>query len=209
MSAPSGDIGHPGDDPHTTCAGRQGAVERTRPAMTNPTPTPPASSPAPDVGGHRDRLVALVLGAGGSAGHAFHTGVLAALADHAGWDARDAELIIGTSAGSGVSALLRGGLSPADIYAHQRGRPLSAEGDEVVARLPRAPGTAASSGPVVPSRRRSVWHCGAWRIGRPDPASASRASHPEVLAAPNRSETAMARCIPAGPTGPSGWWRCG
>ncbi len=87
----------------------------------------------------RNRVVALVLGAGGSAGHAFHSGVLAALADHARWDARDAELIIGTSAGSGVSALLRGGMAPADLYAYQRGGPLSAAGDALRARLPLAP----------------------------------------------------------------------
>ena len=43
--------------------------------------------------------IGLVLGAGGAVGHAFHAGVLAALAEETGWDARDAEVIVGTSAG--------------------------------------------------------------------------------------------------------------
>ena len=74
--------------------------------------------------GHR---VGLVLGAGGPVGHAFHTGVLAALAD-AGWDARDAAVIVGTSIGAVTGALLRAGVAPADLYARATGQPMSAEG---------------------------------------------------------------------------------
>jgi NTE family protein len=51
--------------------------------------------------------VGLVLGAGGVTGEAFHRGVLQALRDVAGWDARDAEVVVGTSAGSLVGASLR------------------------------------------------------------------------------------------------------
>jgi NTE family protein len=58
--------------------------------------------------------IALVLGAGGVIGGAYHAGALAALAEVTGWDARDADLIIGTSAGSGVASSLRLGISPAD-----------------------------------------------------------------------------------------------
>lgn len=54
--------------------------------------------------------VGLVLGAGGYAGHAFHAGVLGALQGHTGWDPHDASHIVGTSAGSVVGAMLRGGL---------------------------------------------------------------------------------------------------
>jgi NTE family protein len=49
----------------------------------------------------------LVLGAGGVTGEAFHRGVLRALQDGAGYDARTAEVIVGTSAGSLVAASLR------------------------------------------------------------------------------------------------------
>lgn len=51
--------------------------------------------------------VGLVLGAGGIVGEAFHRGVVRALRDAAGWDAREASLIVGTSAGSLMAASLR------------------------------------------------------------------------------------------------------
>jgi len=54
--------------------------------------------------------IGLVLGAGGSVGHAYHAGVLAAIAEATGWSPNSAELIVGTSAGSLVAALLRAGL---------------------------------------------------------------------------------------------------
>jgi NTE family protein len=87
-----------------------------------------------DVSSLQGRRVGLVLGAGGPVGHAFHTGVLAALAD-AGWDARDAAVIVGTSIGAVTGALVRAGVAPADLYARATGRPMSAEG------LARSPGT--------------------------------------------------------------------
>ena len=65
--------------------------------------------------------VGLVLGAGGAVGHAFHAGALAALEDETGWDARDADVIVGTSAGSVVAALLRAGFGPQDLYDEARG----------------------------------------------------------------------------------------
>ena len=60
------------------------------------------------------RSIALVLGAGGVIGGAYHAGALAALAEQTGWDARTADLIVGTSAGSGVASSLRLDISPAD-----------------------------------------------------------------------------------------------
>lgn len=53
--------------------------------------------------------VTLVLGAGGPVGKAFHAGVLRAIADHCGWEARAADVIVGTSAGAHIGALLRVG----------------------------------------------------------------------------------------------------
>jgi NTE family protein len=50
--------------------------------------------------------VGLVLGAGGLTGDAFHRGVLRALHDR-GYDARTADVIVGTSAGAMVGAFLR------------------------------------------------------------------------------------------------------
>src|SRR5258708_5386455 len=65
--------------------------------------------------------IGLVLGAGGAVGGAFHAGVLSTLADELGWDARTAEVVVGTSAGSATGAILRAGLSPDDLARRARG----------------------------------------------------------------------------------------
>lgn len=91
--------------------------------------------------------IALVLGAGGVIGGAYDVGALAALAEVTGWDARTADLIVGTSAGSGVAASLRIGLSPRDLARRAQDQPLSAAGRALVGRaaservrLPEHPG---------------------------------------------------------------------
>ncbi len=58
--------------------------------------------------------VGLVLGAGGLAGFAYNTAALAVLQRLTGWDPRTADLIVGTSAGSNVGALLRGNVPVSD-----------------------------------------------------------------------------------------------
>lgn len=87
---------------------------------------------------------ALVLGAGGPVGHAFHAGILAGLRDALGWDARAADLVVGTSAGSQVAVLLRAGVPPMDLLARVLNRPLSDESAAVAAHfirpdMPRRP----------------------------------------------------------------------
>jgi NTE family protein len=82
--------------------------------------------------------VGVVLGAGGVIGHAFHAGVLAALDDTAGFDARDAETIVGTSAGSVVGALLRAGFRATDIAARATDSPMTPEGDRLAVQADRA-----------------------------------------------------------------------
>jgi NTE family protein len=83
--------------------------------------------------------VALVLGAGGPVGHAFHAAVLAALAEGCDWDARTADLIVGTSAGAQAGALLRAGLSPRDMLARVTGEPLSPVGASIARLLQHPP----------------------------------------------------------------------
>ena len=80
------------------------------------------------------RRIGLVLGAGGVVGHAYHAGVLAALEEHLGWDARDATVVVGTSAGSVVGSILRAGIGPTDLAARSTGDPLSPEAARLVAR---------------------------------------------------------------------------
>lgn len=77
--------------------------------------------------------VGVVLGAGGIVGAAFHAGVLTALAE-AGFDARDAGIIVGTSAGSAVAASLRAGFPPIDLAARNLGERISDEAAAIVGR---------------------------------------------------------------------------
>jgi len=93
--------------------------------------------------------VGLVLGAGGVAGGAFHAGVLAALAEVAGWDPRQAEIIVGTSAGSISGTSLRAGLPAPDLLARAQDRRLSAEGQRVI----RSVGAIPSPPPLKPARQ--------------------------------------------------------
>lgn len=72
--------------------------------------------------------IALVLGGGGPVGHAFHCGLLAALETASGWDPREADLALGTSAGAQVVALLRANMSASDLLARVVGGELSDEG---------------------------------------------------------------------------------
>ena len=59
---------------------------------------------------------ALVLAGGGAAGNAWELGLIAGLS-HAGVDVTEADLIIGTSAGSTVAAQITSGTGPAELYA--------------------------------------------------------------------------------------------
>lgn len=97
--------------------------------------------------------VGLVLGAGGVAGGSWHAGALAALAESTGWDARRAEVIVGTSAGSITGASLRAGLSPGDLHADAIGAPLSPSGAALLGRLRTREGFArvSRSGPPRPA----------------------------------------------------------
>ena len=104
--------------------------------------------------------VGLVLGAGGLTGTAFHAGVLTALAEDVGWDAREAEVVVGTSAGSTSAALVRAGFPPADYLPRVLGRPLSAEGEAILGGLPPLvdpqPGAGRRRGPASPDLLRAV-----------------------------------------------------
>jgi NTE family protein len=65
--------------------------------------------------------IGLVLGAGGILGSAWMTGALANLAERVGRPLGEAEVILGTSAGSVLGAALRCGMTVDELLAHQRG----------------------------------------------------------------------------------------
>jgi NTE family protein len=135
--------------------------------------------------------VGLVLGAGGVVGGAYHAGALAALSESAGWDAREAEVIVGTSAGSIAAAALRAGLSGPDQFARSTSAPLSPEGQMLVGHL--APVLELPTRPPFPR-------------GLPLPASPQLAATALLPPWSARPFAALAGLLPAGsvPTAPIG-----
>jgi NTE family protein len=86
----------------------------------------------------------LVLGAGGVLGFSWAVGALTALQESEGFDVRDAEVIVGTSAGSVTAALLGCGVPVDVMLRHQQGIP--APGDPVIHYDDEADG----AGPLPP-----------------------------------------------------------
>ncbi|HSP36848.1 MAG TPA: patatin-like phospholipase family protein [Frankiaceae bacterium] len=95
----------------------QQIVDLTRPR--------PATGPAPEPG--RPKRRGLVLGAGGVLGAAWTVGALRALELATGWDPRTAEVVVGTSAGSVLSAFVTLGVSTEQMANHQRGLTVAGE----------------------------------------------------------------------------------
>ena len=77
---------------------------------------------------------ALVLGAGGVTGVAWQLGLLAGLADH-GANLANADLLVGTSAGAVVAALVTSGASLAELYAAQLRPPAAGEAKAKLAAM--------------------------------------------------------------------------
>ncbi len=65
----------------------------------------------------------LVLGGGGVLGASWMIGALTAVEEAYGWDPREADVLVGTSAGSVLSALLASGIGTPTLIAHQHGQP--------------------------------------------------------------------------------------
>lgn len=75
-----------------------------------------------------ERSLALVLGGGGAAGHAWTIGIIAGLGE-AGVDmTQAADLVIGTSSGATAAAQVRSGLSPAELLASVLSPPVPSAG---------------------------------------------------------------------------------
>ncbi|HEY3735676.1 MAG TPA: patatin-like phospholipase family protein [Streptosporangiaceae bacterium] len=96
--------------------------------------------------GERPR-VGLVLGAGGVLGAAWMTGVLPSLAERLPCPVGDADVIVGTSAGSVIAAALRCGISIDEMVAYQRGEATG---------LLRDPGLQVLDGPLPPLPRLRI-----------------------------------------------------
>ncbi|MGF0310392.1 MULTISPECIES: patatin-like phospholipase family protein [Nocardiaceae] len=101
---------------------------------------------------------ALVLGGGGVAGIAWQTGLLLGLAE-SGADVTDAEMLLGTSAGSSVAAQISSGATLAELFERQADESkqddephAEATIDELVSMLARAAQN--SDGSAIDTRRR-------------------------------------------------------
>ncbi|MFJ8044959.1 patatin-like phospholipase family protein [Kitasatospora sp. NPDC096147] len=68
----------------------------------------------------------LVLGGGGVLGAAWAVGALRAVEEETGWRPGEAEVVLGTSAGSILGAVLAAGVGTAELTDHQRGLELTA-----------------------------------------------------------------------------------
>lgn len=106
---------------------------------TTPSSAPRSSSTA---AGNSDKR-ALVLAGGGAAGNAWELGLIAGLSD-AGVEVTEAELVIGTSAGSTVAAQITSGTRLAELYAAilaEAHQPRAGNGGSAGGRAPKSPGS--------------------------------------------------------------------
>lgn len=67
----------------------------------------------------------IVLGGGGVLGGTWAVGALCALEDRLGFRANDADVIVGTSAGSVIASMLGCGVTPTQLKQHYRGEPIT------------------------------------------------------------------------------------
>jgi NTE family protein len=75
--------------------------------------------------GATEKRTALVLGGGGVLGASWMVGALCALEEVRGVNVSDMDIIVGTSAGSVIGALLAAGVTPQQLSAHQHGEPIT------------------------------------------------------------------------------------
>src|SRR3954454_14190338 len=120
--------------------------------------------------------VGLVLGAGGVLGASWLIGALEARETEPGWSPSEAELIIGTSAGSAVGALVADGIPPAYMNAYASGSALDevaetqGRGNETAKRVTQLADRAAVSGGAAGASRYRLQRAlppigpGSWRL---------------------------------------------
>jgi NTE family protein len=141
----------------------------------------------------------LVLGAGGVLGAAWSIGALCAIEEVEGWDPRDADVIVGTSAGAVLAALLASGVSAQTLRDHQRGLPLP-EGMRIVWDHDRSTGGALPGRPPLQVGSRALLRRGALHPGRV-PASALF----WALVPPGRRDLESVRQMVSGLTPEADW----
>jgi NTE family protein len=116
---------------------------------------------------------ALILGGSGVAGIAWETGVLMGLAD-AGLDVRNADLFVGTSAGSCVAAQMTSGLLLEDLFQRQIDPALQAK--EIAAKIdwPKMMAALAAASQGVTNTAEALRRIGALALSWPTVPEAAR-----------------------------------
>src|SRR5277367_5224207 len=105
----------PSSTPRISPAATSDGIAVTRTPRHGNWPMPGQQADATRQAGNSSKR-ALVLAGGGAAGNAWQLGLIAGLSD-AGVEVTEADLIIGTSAGSTVAAQITSGTRPAELYA--------------------------------------------------------------------------------------------
>lgn len=101
----------------------------------------------------------LVLGGGGLLGIAWMTAVLDSYQRESGWDPREAEILIGTSAGSILTGFLGCGISVTDLMRHQLGEDVSGELEGIHLDYESASGGSMPPRPsFLPGSRGLIWN---------------------------------------------------
>lgn len=98
------------------------------------------------------KKTALVLGCGGVAGAAWSIAVLAELEKQRQWDARDASVLVGTSAGAVLAALLSAGTPVSRMVASEKGEQLDCtwqHDSDTGGALPPLPAARLTAAPLV------------------------------------------------------------
>jgi NTE family protein len=141
--------------------------------------------------------IAVVFSAGGGKGDPFHSGVVGAIAEHTGWDATNADLVVGTSAGSFTSTALRAGLRASDVEARHTAAPLSAEGQAIVDRIVTPYEEPTSDRSLAPSAPRMALKA-VWPPWRSDPVRLAYGLLPDGNRSGEAIATRMDELLPDG-----------
>jgi NTE family protein len=148
--------------------------------------------------------VGLVLGAGGVQGGAWLTGGLDALAAETGWDPATAEVVVGTSAGSMLAALLCSGVPPWFMVAHSAGETFEGITDakgRPAAEADRAGGAAYKFNPGWPPVGPGSWSLAMRTLLRPHrhtPASVVSGWLPQGFMSTEPLRDQVRRVVPSG-----------
>ena len=129
----------------------------------------------------------LVIGTGGSLGYAWAVAALSTWQQATGLDARDADVVVGTSAGSIIASALVSGLAVDDLVDHLLDPP------------PRPPSSGEVPSPAPRGPRRDCRRCPGWAPARCGCSAGSRGP-PDGS---RRSPSPRRSCRSAGPTRPA------